>query len=76
MKTAMQDLIEKLNYSIQNSKGDYQMNFAWVKSHCIMLLEKEKMQIIDAYDEGIINGESNEDGNGEMFYNLFYNQNN
>ena len=75
MKTAMQELIEKINYSIQNSKGDYKMHFSWVKSHCIMLLEKEKEQILNAYQQG--NGDAGwlEDKyEPQEYYNQTYNQ--
>ena len=66
----MQELIDKLDKTLVKSiferlEKDDIFNKA---------LKKEREQIIDAYDEGIINGEANEDGNGKMFYNLYYNQ--
>ena len=51
MKTAMQELIEKLDYSIKNSKDDYKINFEWIKFHAESLLEKEKEQITKAYKD-------------------------
>lgn len=75
MKTAMQELIEKLDYSIENSKDDFKIHFSWIKFHAELLLQKEKEQLIDAYDEGLISGEANEEGNGRMFFNLFYKKN-
>ena len=73
----MQELIDKLNYSIQNSKGDFQMHFAWVKSHCIMLLEKEKQQIIKAHKEGFdhIVVDFKKQEFAEQYYNQTYNEN-
>ena len=54
MKTAMQELIEKLDYSIKNSKDDYKINFEWIKFHAESLLEKEKEQTIDAMERSAI----------------------
>jgi len=77
MKTAMQELIEKLDYSIKNSEDDYKINFEWIKFHAEILLEKEKEQIIDANRQGRCNDcpfmYSNEDA--EKYYNQTYNQN-
>jgi len=78
MKTAMQELIEKLKaqQKILEKEDNIVLAAALYAGQRMAedLLEKEKEQIIDAYDEGIINGEANEDGNGKMFYNLYYNQ--
>jgi hypothetical protein len=68
MKTTMQEMLEWIEQRFNNPQETE------VFKKATELLEKEKEQIIDAYDEGIINGESNEDGNGKMFYNLYYNQ--
>lgn len=54
MKTAMQELIEKLDYSIKNSTDEHKVNFAWIKFHCELLLIKEKDQFIDAYSEAFL----------------------
>ena len=74
MKTAMQELIEKLDYSIKNSKDDYKINFEWIKFHAELLLEKEKEQIKDAAKScNYIGGAT--DIEAEQYYNQTYNQN-
>ena len=74
MKTAMQELIEKLDYSIKNSKDDYKINFEWIKFHAESLLEKEKEQIADAFRNGstssMLGG-----GHWTQYYDQTYNQN-
>jgi hypothetical protein len=67
MKTAMQELIDKLSNSI---KFEY-------RNELVNLLKKEKEQIIDAYDKG---SDVNDDlkplyGTPEEYYNQTYNQN-
>ena len=53
------------------------MHFAWVKSHCIMLLEKEKQQIIKAHKEGFdhIVVDFKKQEFAEQYYNQTYNEN-
>ena len=69
MKTAMQELIDKLSNSI---KFEY-------RNELVNLLKKEKEQIIDAYENGV--GDENERNlsgnftNAEQYYNKTYNQN-
>ena len=79
MKTAMQELIKNLDYSIENSKDDNKINFRWIKFHAEILLEKEKMQIIEAYEDGKQNGMDSITNVymytiGEKYYNQTYNQ--
>jgi predicted ATPase len=78
MKTAMQELIEKLEYSIQNSKDDYKINFQWIKFQAELLLEKEKEQIQKAFSDGQetpINHPTLPHYSREEYYNQTYNQN-
>jgi len=78
MKTALQEIIEKLNYSIKNSTDTHKVNFAWIKFHCELLLEKEKNQIINAYSEAFLLDEDDisvEDANkfADRYYNDQFN---
>ena len=73
MKTAMQELIEKLDYSIKNFKDDYKINFEWIKFQAELLLEKEKEQIIDACNMGIDIESHLLINDGEEYYNQTYN---
>ena len=78
MKTAMQELIEKLDYSIKNSTDTHKVNFAWIKFHCELLLELEKKIIINAHTTAYLIGEdfiSWEDANeaSQKFYRENYN---
>jgi len=80
MKTAMQELIEWLENSsdIQNDI----LNWEIVKKNAF---EKEKEQIIDAWEKGYCTGcvvgsndytnEDEEKDNGNYYYNQTYNQN-
>lgn len=85
MKTAMQELIEKIQYSIDVQSGvsltETQVNT--LKSVMLIaetLLEKEKEQIIDAYENRV--GDENERNlsgqftNAQQYYNQTYNQTN
>ena len=65
MKTAMQELIEYLE--VRDRK------FTYTYKKAIELLEKEKEQIIEAYDKGISDHQWN-DYNPEEYYNQTYNQ--
>ena len=74
----MQELIEKLEYSIQNSKDDYKINFQWIKFQAELLLEKEKEQIQKAFSDGQetpINHPTLPHYSREEYYNQTYNQN-
>ena len=75
MKTAMQELIEKLDYSIKNSKDGYKINFEWIKFHAEILLEKEKEQILKAFELGMHECLAY-DTNSINYYNQTYNQDN
>jgi len=69
----MQELIEKLEYSIQNSKDDYKINFQWIKFQAELLLEKEKEQIMAAVRYGQNNYTASVYDEGELYYNEIYN---
>ena len=64
MKTAMQELIEYLEIN------DRKFTYTYKKAN--ELLEKEKEQIIDAFEQGI---EFSFPTNGSYYYNQTYNQN-
>jgi cation transport regulator ChaB len=67
MKTAMQELIDEIKEAVPYFKMDiYQENFN-------KALEKEKEQIIDAFNEGI--DEMAFATSGINYYNQTYNQN-
>jgi hypothetical protein len=66
MKTAMQELIEDIKRVIPAFKLEiYEQNFN-------AYLEKEKEQIIDAYNQGALDGESSQI-NYPNYYNQTYN---
>jgi hypothetical protein len=86
MKTAMQELIDKIQYSIDVQSGvsltETQVNT--LKAVMLVaenLLEKEKEQIMEAYRYGHIDGFTSanhlgtEFENEEDYYNQTYNQN-
>jgi hypothetical protein len=66
MKTAMQELIEYLN-------GDTYAGICDIRDRAEELLEKEKEQIIDSYNQGTLDGESSEI-NYPNYYNETFNQ--
>ncbi len=70
----MQELIKHLDYSIENSKDDYKINFQWIKFHAEILLEKEKEQIMMAFNDGKINSVLKK-RDYKDYYNQTYNQN-
>ena len=75
MKTAMQELIEELENKIKHieSNEDVYFNYGIRKSIQIALvqfIEKEKEQIIDAFNEGI--DEMAFDTSGINYYNRNY----
>jgi len=76
MKTAMQELIEWCNqYEGQMISADQ------VVLHAYKLLEKEKEQIVDAYENSINtilllpSGIKSQKGSAEDYYNKTYNKN-
>ena len=78
MKTAMQELIDRLDKTEKqlDKENNLVMSSALyaAKSMALEYLEKEKEQIIDAYNQGTLDGESSmlEYPN---YYNQTYNQN-
>lgn len=81
MKTAMQELIEKLN----NVKPTEFCSIDTIREWSKELLEKEKEQIIDAWQKAYVTGcvvgsndytnENEETDNGAYYYNQTFNQN-
>jgi hypothetical protein len=77
MQTAMQELIEWLDIAIEELKGNDSTDFAEglvaarVKAN--KALEKEKEQVVDAFNEGI--DEMAFATSGINYYNQTYNQN-
>jgi hypothetical protein len=73
MKTAMQEFIEEivehLTYDDSLSE-DSRVTYETIRLRCISKLEKEKEQIIDAYNQGALDGESS-----MLEYPNYYNQN-
>ncbi len=75
MKTAMQELIEIINDNLKNEYTSQEFaRLTIFKASAERLLEKEKEQIIDAYNQGALDGESSEI-NYPNYYNQTYNQN-
>lgn len=76
MKTAIQELIDKIILESNSDKPTFQQKYIliWVKYMAEELLEKEKEQIIKAHNEGIWHTEKCFD-EGEEYYNQTYNQN-
>ena len=85
MKTAMQELIDKIQYSIDVQSGVSLTETQVNTLKAVMLiaetsLEKEKEQIIEAYEDGKQNGMDSITNIhmyiiGEKYYNQTYNQN-
>jgi hypothetical protein len=67
MKTAMQELIDKLN----NVKPTEFCSVETIKEWAESLLEKEKEQIMDAYDAGWSDGVHSIDLNDEYYFETF-----
>jgi hypothetical protein len=67
MKTAMQELIDKLN----NVKPTEFCSIETIKEWAESLLEKEKEQIMDAYDAGWSDGVHSIDLNDEYYFETF-----
>ena len=88
MKTAMQELIDKVEHAISyNVEGGLVEKYTWeeLSNDMYVLLEKEKEQIIDAWQEAYVTGcvvgsndytnENEETDNGAYYYNQTFNQN-
>jgi hypothetical protein len=80
MKTAMQELIDELDF-FKNIlwKSDKKNESILVKDiirKAVLKLEKEKEQIIETFDNGIYIGTYAVDKDGEEYYNQTYNQTN
>lgn len=85
MKTAIQELIEKVEHAISyNVEGGLVEKYTWTELFDDMdaLLEKEKEQIIDAYEDGYEACDMDEAmevnkklTSGDLYYNMNYNQN-
>ena len=76
MKTAMTELIEKVQHAISyNVEGSQVKKYTWEElSHDMYsLLEKEKWQIVSAINETKINIRHSSNYSGEEYYNQFYN---
>ena len=79
MKTAMQELIDELKYQFSHSDNHLQTIVDIVQKAENELFEKEKEQIMNAYENGV--GDENERNlsgkftNAEEYYNQTYNQN-
>ena len=71
MKTAMQEALDNLS-KLKIKTPDEMELLGRVASILFMKLEKEKEQIIDAFDQGI---EFSFPTNGSYYYNQTYNQN-
>jgi hypothetical protein len=67
MKTAMQELIEYLN-------GDAYAGICDIRNRAKELLEKEKEQIMMAYNDGYVNKAFDKQRNPLEYYNQTYNQ--
>jgi hypothetical protein len=74
MKTALQELIEIIKfYEEECVDEDIKIGLTSAKIMAKDYLEKEKEQIIEAYDKGISDHQWN-DYNPEEYYNQTYNQ--
>jgi hypothetical protein len=72
MKTAMQELIDRLDYLIGlSSETMYEFGLKVAKKEAKSMLEKEKEQIMDAYDEGWSDGFDDKDLNSEYYNETF-----
>jgi hypothetical protein len=77
MKTAMQELIDLMKSHEARGWGNMTFDFFFAQLDEIKALEKEKEQIIDAYENGV--GDENERNlsgqftNAEEYYNQTYN---
>ena len=78
MKTAMQELIDKIILESNSDKPTEQQKYIliWVKYMADELLEKEKEQIMTAYSQGLFGEETTDSisGYAKEYYNQNYNQ--
>ena len=75
MVTAMQEMIKFLKNAMDMCHdSDEKINFAWVKFHAELLLQKEKEQIMDAWYNGFDELRPYVD-HSEEYYNKTYKQN-
>ncbi len=74
MKTVLEELIERLDWSIKNTKGDYKIHFGWTQTYAKSLLEKEKEQIDNAFEAGYNDCLSDKEKfkSGKGYYNEIY----
>jgi hypothetical protein len=78
MKTAMQELIEVIDFKVQNHVDDkVLLVLSNLKSKALKLLEKEKEDLVKAHGVKChsINQDQSRYVSGEMYYNQTYNQN-
>jgi len=70
-KTAMQELIINLENIKENKCKSFQevVFFTWVLSIFDSYFEKEKQQIIDAWDDGLNKGYTGNKGDAQTYYN-------
>jgi hypothetical protein len=79
MKTPIQEVIDFVNDINDNDRSGFDYYYQSIMNKLNELLEKEKEQIIDAYENGV--GDENERNlsgqftNAEEYYNQTYNQN-
>jgi hypothetical protein len=79
MKTPIQEVIDFVNDINDNDRSGFDYYYQSIMNKLNELLEKEKEQIIDAYENGV--GDENERNlsgnftNAEQYYNQTYNQN-
>ena len=77
MKTAMQELIEEMEYCYKDHNIFLKSTIEKAKK----LLEKEKEQIIEAFESGMAEGDGiysanlDYDANSSIYFNQTYNQN-
>jgi len=69
-KTALKELIERIEVAYQRGDKKYKPAFDYWLKEARNLLEKEKQQIVDAYDEGIERNLSFK--SGDEFYTTTY----
>ena len=76
MKTAMQELINSIQGSIDHPQTIDKQKYVLIsiKLFAQALLEREKEQIIDAFDNGIYVGVHAVDTYGEQYYDQTYNE--
>jgi hypothetical protein len=78
MKTAMQELIEAIDFKVQNHVDTkVLLVLSNLKSKALKLLEKEKEDLVKAHGVKChsINQDQSRYVSGEMYYNQTYNQN-